>query len=328
MRAIVVDSSHQLSWQEVEDPTCAPHQVLVDIHASAVNRADLLQRVGQYPPPPGAPPYMGLEMAGTICQIGKNVCGWQVGDRVLALLSGGGYAERVAVPADHLIALPKEWDFTRGAAIPEVFLTAFVNLFSEAQLQAGETVLIHGGASGVGTAAIQLAREAGCRVIATAGTSAKIERCRALGAELAINYRTDDFAEAVQAHCEGVDVVLDISAADYLERNVCLLKRGGRLVFIALLSGPRATLDIGQVLGKRLHLIGSTLRGRSNAEKASITRAFSERFWPLILSGAIVPVIDTILPIERVDEAQQMLAENRTIGKVVLTVRTEGKTHE
>ena len=325
MRAIVVDGDERLHWQEVEDPTCAGHQVIVDVHASAVNRADLLQRAGHYPPPPGAPPYMGLEMCGTIRQTGDQVCGWNVGDRVLALLSGGGYAEQVAVPADHLIALPDDWGFARGAAVPEVFLTAFVNLFLEARLQPGETVLIHGGGSGVGTAAIQLARMSNCRVIATAGTDAKTARCQALGAELAINYRERDFAEATFAHCDGVDVILDISAADYLERNIRLLNPMGRLVFIALLSGTHAPLDMGQVLGKRLRLIGSTLRNRTDAEKTTITRTFRERFWQSIEEGVIEPVIDTVWPIEQVEKAQQMLAQNKNIGKVILAVRKGGE---
>ncbi|MEC8646489.1 MAG: NAD(P)H-quinone oxidoreductase [Candidatus Latescibacterota bacterium] len=325
MRAIVVDGDERLHWQEVEDPTCAAHQVIVDVHASAVNRADLLQRAGHYPPPPGAPPYMGLEMCGTIRQTGDQVCGWNVGDRVLALLSGGGYAEQVAVPADHLIALPDDWGFARGAAVPEVFLTAFVNLFLEARLQPGETVLIHGGGSGVGTAAIQLARVSNCRVIATAGTDAKTARCQALGAELTINYRKRDFAEAALAHFDGVDVILDISAADYLERNIRLLNPMGRLVFIALLSGTHAPLDMGQVLGKRLRLIGSTLRNRTDAEKTTITRTFIERFWQPVEEGVIEPVIDTVWPIEQVEEAQQMLAQNKNIGKVILAVRKGGE---
>ena len=326
MRAIVVDGDGQLHWQKVNNPTCAAHQVLVDVHASAVNRADLLQRTGHYPPPPGAPPYMGLEMCGTIRSVGNQVRGWSAGDRVLALLSGGGYAEQVAVHADHLIALPEDWSFTRGAAVPEVFLTAFVNLFIEGQLQPDETVLIHGGGSGVGTAAIQLAKSANCNVIATAGTDTKTERCLKLGADIAINYRERDFAEATLAHCKGVDVILDINAADYLERNIRLLNPMGRLVFIALLSGTRAPLDMGQVLGKRLRLIGSTLRSRTDVEKTAITRAFTERFWPLITEGEIVPVIDTVWPIERAEEAQQILAQNKNIGKVVLAIRKTGES--
>ena len=326
MRAIVVDEDGQLHWQEVNDPTCAAHQVLVDVHASAVNRADLLQRAGHYPPPPGAPPYMGLEMCGTIRSVGDQVRGWYSGDRVLALLSGGGYAEQVAVHADHLIALPKDWSFTRGAAVPEVFLTAFVNLFIEAQLQPGETVLIHGGGSGVGTAAIQLAKSANCNVIATAGTDAKTARCMTLGADIAINYHERDFAEATLAHCKGVDVILDISAADYLERNIRILNPMGRLVFIALLSGTHAPLDMAQVLRKRLRLIGSTLRSRTDTEKTAITHAFTERFWPLITEGSIVPVIDTVWPIERAEEAQQLLTQNKNIGKVVLAIRKTGES--
>ena len=205
--------------------------------------------------------------------------------------------------------------------MPEVFLTAFVNLFFEAQLAPQETALIHGGASGVGTAAIQLARAAGARVLATAGTAAKIERCRQLGAELAVNYRERDFADAILEHCDGADVILDINAADYLERNLRLLKYKGRLVFIALLSGSRAEIDLGQVLSKRLRLVGSTLRGRPDREKSDIIRAFCERFWPLLVKGEIEPVIEAIFPIERAEEAQQMLAENRNIGKVILKVR-------
>ncbi len=321
MKAIVVDKNNSLHWREVPAPACAPHQVLVDIHATAVNRADLLQRVGNYPPPPGAPPYMGLEMCGAITAVGAQVTGWKIGERVLALLSGGGYAEQVALPADHLLPLPDAWSYAQGAAVPEVFLTAFVNLFLEAQLQAGETVLIHGGASGVGTAAIQLAREAGCRVLATAGTHTKTARCRELGAELAINYKERDFAEAILEHGGGVDVILDINAADYLARNIDLLKHRGRLVFIALLSGKSAEIDLGQVLSKRLRLIGSTLRSRPDPEKAQIIHAFDERFWPLLVDGRIETVIDTVLPIQRADEAQQILAENRNIGKVIMKVR-------
>jgi putative PIG3 family NAD(P)H quinone oxidoreductase len=321
MKAIVVDPAHALHWREVPAPICGPDQVLVDIHASAVNRADLLQRAGHYPPPPGAPSYMGLEMSGVISAVGNAVHNWSVGDRVLALLSGGGYAEQVALPAAHLIPLPADWDFVKGAAVPEVFLTAFVNLFFEAQLAPAETALIHGGASGVGTAAIQLARAAGARVLATAGTAAKVERCRQLGAELAINYRECDFADAILEHCDGADIILDINAADYLERNLRLLKHKGRLVFIALLSGSRAEIDLGLVLSKRLRLVGSTLRSRPDREKSEIIRAFCERFWPLLVKGEIEPVIETTFPIERVDEAQQVLAENRNIGKVILKVR-------
>lgn len=323
MKAIVVkeDTNRSLLWQEVPDPTFAPHEVLVNIHTTAINRADLLQRIGNYPPPPGAPPYMGLEMCGTITAVGTAVTGFKLGDRVLGLLAGGGYAEQVAVPATHLLPLPDDRDFIWGGAIAEVFLTAFVNLFMEAGLQAGETALIHGGASGVGTAAIQLCHEAGCKVIATAGTTEKITRCRALGADLAINYKEQDFAEAVLANSDGVDVILDIAGADYLTRNIEVLKPRGRLVIIAVLTGPQTQIDLLQMQIKRLRLIGSVLRSRSLEEKNAIVTAFSERFWPLLIDGRIKPVIEDVLPIEHAADAQKILAENRNIGKVILQIR-------
>ena len=325
MKAIVVDDQspeRTLHWQTVPDPVPSPTEVIVDIHATAVNRADLLQRTGNYPPPPGAPSYMGLEMAGTVVYVGEQAGAWQPGDRVCALLTGGGYAEKVAVPHQLLLRLPSERDFIWGAAVPEVFYTAFVNLFLEAGLAADETVLIHGGASGVGTAAIQLARQAGCRVLATAGTAAKLECCTALGAELAINYKEEDFVAAIEAHTEGVDVILDMVAGAYLEQNMRLLKLKGRLVLIALLGGTQAPIDLAMILQKRLRLIGSLLRSRPLDEKVRITQAFRERFWPDLVTGRINPVIDTVLPITQAQEAQQMLSDNRNIGKVILNVRT------
>lgn len=324
MQAIVVDAASAdktLHWQTVDDPLPGPGEVLVDIHATAVNRADLLQRQGQYPPPPGAPPYMGLEMAGIVAALGQGVGGWRVGERVCALLAGGGYAERVAVPSALLTRLPDDWDFVKAAAFPEVFYTAYVNLFVEAGLQAGETVLIHGGASGVGTAAIQLAKARGCRVAATASTAHKLEACRRLGADIAINYRETDFAEALLEACDGADVVLDIAAAPYLERHIGLLKTRGRLVVIALLGGDRAEVDLGTVLRKRLRLIGSVLRSRSLAEKTAIVDGFRRRFWPLLAAEKIAPVVDTVLPIRQVAEAHAILQQNRNTGKVVLQVR-------
>ena len=324
MKAIVVDlekEGHPLNWEEVEDPVCGPEDVLVDIHTTAVNRADLLQRAGQYPPPPGAPDYMGLEMAGIVAAVGKEAGAWLPGERVCGLLAGGGYAEQVVVPHRQLLPVPQEWDFVRAGAVPEVFLTAFVNLFMEGGLQEGETVLIHGGASGVGTAAIQLAREAGCRVLVTASSEEKLERCRTLGAELGVNYQERDFAEAVLEYTDGVDVVLDIAAADYLERNLNVLKLKGRLVCIALLSGNRAEIDLGLVLRQRLRLIGSVLRSRSLEEKGEIVHQFRRRFWSLLESGQIEPIIDTVLPIEQVERGHEILMNNANIGKVVLKVR-------
>jgi putative PIG3 family NAD(P)H quinone oxidoreductase len=323
MKAILVDEQspeRALRWAEVPDPVPGPGEVLVEIRATAVNRADLLQRAGGYPPPPGAPPYLGLEMAGVVAALGPGVQSWQLGERVCALLAGGGYAEKVAVPEQLLVRLPADWDFARAAAFPEVFYTAFVNLFMEARLQPGENALIHGGASGVGTAAIQLARAAGCRVAATAGAPAKRARCLELGAELAIDYREEDFAAAVQERLGGADVVLDISGGAYLERNLQALRLKGRLVLIALLGGPAAPIDLGLVLRKRLRIIGSLLRSRSLEEKTEVVRQFEARFWPLLVEGRIAPVIEAVLPIQRAAEAHRILAENRNIGKVVLTV--------
>lgn len=324
MKAIVIDTESEeraLNWQEVPDPVPKEDEVLAEVHATAVNRADLLQRAGQYPPPGGSP-YMGLEMAGVITDVDPGILGWKTGDRVCALLSGGGYAEKVAVPASILMRIPDGWSITNAAAVPEVFYTAFVNLFMEAGLDEGETVLIHGGASGVGTAAIQLAREAGCRIFVTAGSEAKLERCRALGAEFGVNYKEKDFVRTILDHCDvGVDVVLDIAGGGYLASNIEVLKTGGRLVVISLLTGARGEIDLGTVMKKRIRIIGSVLRSRSLDEKTTIARRFTERFWGDLVDGKIIPIIDTVMPITEAEVAHQMLAENRNIGKVVLTVR-------
>ncbi len=326
MKAIVVQNDQKnnpLVWQDVAAPTYGAEEVLVDIHAAALNRADLMQRAGKYPPPPGASEILGLEMAGKIAAVGAGVTKWQVSDRVCALLPGGGYAEQVDVPYQMLMRVPENWTYEQAAAIPEVFLTAFVNLFMEANLQAGETVLIHGGASGVGTAAIQLAREAGCRVFITAGTGEKTTRCRELGAELAINYKEEDFAERIQEYTqgEGVDVILDMVGAAYLERNLRLLKLRGRLVFISMLSGAKTEINLGALMGRRLRMIGSVLRSRSLDEKIEIKQCFVDRFWPLLLDGTIQPIIDSVYPIEQVEAAHQYMADNRNIGKIVLQIR-------
>ncbi|MCB0162837.1 MAG: NAD(P)H-quinone oxidoreductase [Anaerolineae bacterium] len=326
MKAIIVQKEkdgYPLVWQEVESPSYEPDEVLVDIYASALNRADLSQRQGKYPPPPGASDIMGLEMAGAIAAVGDDVVGWQVGDRVCALLPGGGYAEQVNVPADMLMPIPDHWSFEQAAALPEVFYTAYLNLFIEGNLKSGETVLIHGGASGVGTAGIQLAHQAGCRVFITAGSDEKIAACRDLGAELTINYKQDDFVERIQAytHNEGVDLILDMVGADYFDRNLNLLKPYGRLVFISTLSGAKTELDIRKLMGKRLRLIGSVLRARPPAEKVSIKNRFLAQFWPLLLDGSIKPIIDAVYPIEKTEEAHQYMAENKNVGKIILKVR-------
>ena len=326
MKAIHVETESEgrpLVWAEADDPIPGPDDVLVENHATSINRADLAQRAGHYPPPPGASHILGLDMAGRIVELGENVSGWEVGDRVCALIPGGGYAEHVAVPYQMLMPIPEGWSYEQGAATPEVFLTAFVNIFMEADFKEGETVLLHGGGSGVGTAAIQLVRQAGGCMIVTAGKPEKIDKCLELGAHLAINYREEDFVQRVQDYTDGagVDVIIDMVGADYLERNLCLLKLKGRLVYIATLSGSRAEIDLRTLMGRRLRLIGSVLRGRASEEKVEITQRFMARFWPLLERGTIQPVIDTVFPIEEANEAHQYLAEYKNIGKVVLKIR-------
>jgi len=326
MNAIHVDGNQPgrpLVWQATADPVLGPDEVLVDIHATALNRADLMQRAGNYPPPPGAPEILGLEMAGQIAAIGANVSQWDIGERVCALLPGGGYAEQVVVPEGMLMPIPNGWTYTQAAAMPEVFLTAFVNMYMEANLQTGETVLMHGGASGVGTAAIQLAQATGNPIIVTASSVEKCDACLKLGASLAINYKEKDFVEEVRTFTNGagVDVIMDMVGANYLERNLSLLKLKGRLVFISMLSGGQTQINLGALMGKRLRLIGSVLRSRALAEKLEIKERFMANFWPLLEEGKIQPVIDSVYPITQANEAQQRMADNLNIGKIVLTVR-------
>ena len=326
MYAIEVEqtpSGPQLVWREVDEPHLRPGEALVSIHATTLNRADLSQVAGNYSPPPGASHIMGLDMAGEIEAVGADVQDWQAGDRVCALLAGGGYAERVAVDSRLLIPVPDGWTFEEAACLPEVYLTAYVNIFMEAGFRAGETILIHGGASGVGTAAIQMAKKAGGRVITTAGRPDKVETCREQGADLAINYRTEDFAARTREFTqdEGVDVILDMVGADYLERNVSLLKVRGRLVFISTLGGAQAEVNIGQLMSKRARLIGSVLRPRTVDEKAEIIRRFRQQFWTQIEEGSIRPVIDRVLPVADAHAAHEVMRDYQNIGKIVLKVR-------
>ena len=329
MKAIAVKTENKkplLSWEDVPDIQCKADEVLVDVKATAVNRADLLQALGLYPPPPGESDILGLEMAGVIATIGDAVRGRKKGDRVLALLPGGGYAQQAAVNHQMLIELPAGWSFAEGAAIPEVWLTAFINLFLEGALQSGETVLIHAGGSGVGTAGIQMAREAGAVVYITAGAEAKLDKCRALGAELAVNYKEQDFfKEAMAATAgKGVDLILDPVGGTYLNQNLALLKENGRLVNIGLLGGNIAEINMAPILGKSLRLIGSRLRSRPLAEKIRITQQFKERFWPMLEGGRLRPVIDTVFPIEEAQAAHAYVRENRNTGKVILEVTAAG----
>jgi putative PIG3 family NAD(P)H quinone oxidoreductase len=329
MKAIVVkpgDKAPRLVWEEVADAAIGPGQVLVAVRASAVNRADLLQARGQYPPPPGVSEILGLEMCGVVLDVAEDVQGWQAGDRVLALLPGGGYAERAAVDSGLLLRLPEGWSFAQGAAVPEAWLTAFLNLFTEGLLRAGESVLVHAGASGVGTAAIQMAREAGAAVFATAGSAVKLEVCRRFGAELAVDYHKKDFSAEIKARRggRGVDLILDPVGAAYLKRNLEVLAPGGRLVHIGLMGGSRAEIDLSVVLGHSLRLIGSRLRPRPLSEKIRITRQFAERFWPLLVCGKLAPVVDRIFPIREAETAHAYVRENRNIGKVILEVPEGG----
>ena len=323
MKAIVVKKTDRepiLSWEDVPGVTHGPEEVLVDIKATAVNRADLLQAQGLYPPPSGESEILGLEMCGEIAAVGASAEGWQVGDRVLGLLSGGGYAQQVAVHPQMLIRLPDSWSFTEGAAIPEVWLTAFSNLFLEGALKSGERVMLHAGGSGVGTAGIQMAREAGATVYVTAGTEAKLEKCLELGASLAVNYKKQDFFKEVMGVTEGqgVDLILDPVGAGYLTQNLNLLRVNGRLVNIGLLGGSAAELNLGTVLGKSLRIIGTRLRARPLTEKILITREFKERFWPMFEQGRLQPVIDRVFPIEEAQAAHGLVRQNLNTGKVVL----------
>ena len=321
MKGIVVipqEPYPQLVWTDVPDVTPKADELLVDICASAVNRADLSQAMGKYPPPPGASEILGLEMAGVVVEMGAQVTDWQIGDRICALLPGGGYAEQCIVPAEMGIQLPDHWRFEQGSAVPEVWLTAFVNLFLEGSLQAGESVLIHAGASGVGTAAIQLAKQAGATVYITAGTDEKLDRCRQLGADLAINYKTQDFQKEILAISDGVDLILDPVGAGYLPKNTTLLRRFGRLVSIGLLSGHAGNLNMAHLLRKRLTIVGSTLRTRPVAEKIAITQQFTERFWDGLVAGKLQPVIDSEFNMADAGKAHAYVRANRNIGKVIL----------
>jgi putative PIG3 family NAD(P)H quinone oxidoreductase len=317
MRAIIVNPDHTLSIADVPPPSLGPHDLRIRVHATAVNRADLLQRAGHYPPPPGASQILGLECAGVVAEVAADVRGWSVGDRVMALLAGGGYAEEVVVDAGSAMHVPDALSDDEAAALPEVFLTAFLNIFMLARLRAGESVLIHGGGSGVGTAATTLAKLAGARVLVTAGSAEKCAQCVAHGADVAIDYRTEDFVERAR----GVNVILDHIGAPYLPRDLEALALDGRVVIIGSMGGERtATIDVSQLLGKRAQILGSTLRSRPPAEKARIVAAFLEQFGADLEAGRVRPVIDTVLPLDRADEAHRRMDASEHFGKVVLRV--------
>lgn len=321
MHAIRVLPDQALHWAECPDPQPAPGEVLVRVHATALNRADLMQRAGHYPPPAGASEVLGLEMAGRIVGVGAGVTAWCAGQDVCALLPGGGYAGMAAVPADMLLHMPPGWSYAQAAALPEAALTAFVNLYVEAALQPAETVLVHAGASGVGTAAIQLCKASGNPVYATVGSAQKAVHCLAMGALQALDHQAVDFAAELLRVAGAMDVILDPVGAGYFERNLQLLRVRGRLVLISTLSGAQAVLDLRVLMGKRLRVIGSVLRSRAPAEKVTITRAFVERFWPAVLDGRLLPVIDSEFAITDAAVAHARMAANLNIGKIVLHVQ-------
>lgn len=319
MRAVVISEPggpDVLQLRDVPDPVPAEGEVVVEVAATAVNRADLLQRQGHYDPPPGTSPYLGLECSGTIAELGDSVTGWQPGDQVCALLSGGGYAERVAVPVGQLLAVPRGLSTVDAAALPEVTCTVWSMVFDIGRLRPGETLLVHGGASGVGTMAIQLAHRYGARVIATAGSARKLDACRELGADVTINYRQQDFATALAGQ---VDVILDNIGAAYLARNLTALAIGGRLVSLGLQGGRKAELDLGMLMAKRASVAASTLRARPPAQKAQIVGATGAFVWPMIESGDVHPVIDRVLSLGDSAEAHRVLEAGEHIGKVLLT---------
>jgi putative PIG3 family NAD(P)H quinone oxidoreductase len=310
-----------LIWAEVPDPTPGPSDVVIDVVASAVNRADLLQRAGYYPPPPGAPPYPGLECSGRISAVGARVTGWQVGDEVCALLSGGGYAERVAVSAEHCLPIPTSVSLVEAAALPEVACTVWSNVFGLGRLQEGETILVHGGGGGIGTFAIQLAAALGARVITTAH-AAKHATLRELGATTTIDYSTEDFVDACSDATDGkgVDVVLDIMGASYVERNLRTLAPNGRLVIIGTQGGNRTELDLRLVMAKRASVIGTTLRARPTDEKSAIVAAVRASVWPLIDTGMVRPVVHSHIPLPDAAEAHRLVESSQHVGKVLLTL--------
>ncbi|RLV01487.1 NADPH:quinone oxidoreductase [Streptomyces griseocarneus] len=311
-----------LVWAEVPDPVPGGGEVLVEVVASAVNRADVMQRKGFYPPPSGAPLYPGLECSGRIAALGPGVSGWAVGDEVCALLAGGGYAEKVCVPVGQLLPVPEGLDLASAAALPEVTATVWSNVFMVAHLRPGETLLVHGGGSGIGTMAVQLAKAVGARVAVTAGSKDKLEHCRELGADILIDYREQDFVEELQKVTggAGADVILDIVGAKYLARNVEALAVNGRLVIIGLQGGSKAELDLGALLTKRAAVMGTALRSRPLAEKAAIIAAVREHVWPLISGGRVRPVVDRVLPMRSAPEAHRVVEEGSHVGKVLLTV--------
>ena len=324
MRAVTVSEPggpEVLTLAELPDPEPGSGELVIDVAATAVNRADLLQRQGLYPPPPGASDIIGLECSGTVSAVGPETGSWQVGDQVCALLAGGGYATRVCVPAGQVMPVPDGVDVVTAAALPEVACTVWSNVFMVAGLQPDEHFLVHGGAGGIGTFAIQLASALGARVLTTAGSAEKLAVCADLGADVAINYREDDFVEAVRGATDGqgADVILDNMGASYLGRNVEALATEGRLVIIGMQGGTKGELDISVLLRKRGAVVATALRSRPTAEKAAICAAVAEHVWPLVSDGRIRPIVHTTLPLAEAGDAHALMEAGDNVGKILLT---------
>jgi putative PIG3 family NAD(P)H quinone oxidoreductase len=313
-----------LEWTERPDPTPGAGEVLIEVAATAVNRADLLQRQGHYPPPPGASEILGLECSGRIVGLGPGAedSGVRVGDKVCALLSGGGYAEQVTVPAGQVLPVPAGADLVEAGGLVEVAATVWSNVFMLAGLQRGETLLVHGGAGGIGTMAIQLATALGARVAVTAGSTRKLDRCAALGADILVNYHEEDFVERVLDATDGrgADVVLDVLGASYLDRNLTVLATSGRLVVIGLQGGAKAEIDLSRLMTKRAAVLATTVRARSASEKAAIVAGLAAHVWPLVADGTVRPVVHASLPLDQVAEAHRIVEAGESVGKVVLSI--------
>ncbi len=325
MFAIAADDSGRLHLREVADVSAGPGEVLIEVSAAGVNRADLLQAAGKYPPPPGASETIGLEVSGTVAAIGAGVTNWVAGQQVCALLAGGGYAQYVAVPTGQVMPVPRGVPLQDAAGLPEVACTVWSNLVMTAGLTAGQWLLVHGGASGIGTHAIQVARELGAHVAVTAGSAAKLAACGELGAELLVCYRDEDFVQRVHEATDGVgvDLIFDIMGAAYLDRNLSALNHDGQLVIIGMQGGMKAELNIAALMGKRLSVIGTTLRARAvdgPHGKSRIVEAVVESVWPMIERGSVRPVIGARFPIESAAEAHRALESGAVVGKVILTV--------
>ncbi len=323
MQAIIMEKPGGPEFLQIAaypKPTPGPHEILVRVRATALNRADILQRQGKYPPPPGESDILGLEMAGEVAAVGAAVEKWQPGARVCGLLAGGGYAEYIVLHKDMALPIPENLDFVAAAAIPEAFLTAFQALYWLGKLQPEETVLIHAGASGVGTAAIQLAKMAGAQVIVTA-SGGKHPLCYALGADRAIDYQQEDFAEQILRHTDGVDLILDFIGAPYLQKNLAVLRLDGRLICLAMMGGNMSReLFVGSILRKRLQILGSTLRNRSLDYKIQLTRDFQLAAWAAFAKGQLHPVVDAVFDWQEVAEAHRYMEANRNQGKIVLQI--------